>query len=228
MTFPTPTNGINSALAVNLSGTNLIQLGTQVVNSKTSQNTAPSGTQFNAWFSGSFPGGADYAALPGAGTGAAGATDGTQQYGLTLSLSGKTVNGVVLASTCQLTTTILDTQDNTVAQGSLNPVFVSYADPTSTTNVGSGGNANWKPSTASTGFPLPTNFNGQCASVSSTGLITAISVGQALIEVQYPFASNTLANMGAAGFGGSLAGGDSQDPVARQEIYAQVLVQVIP
>ena len=210
MSIPTPTNGINAAVAVSLAGTNLVQLGTPVVNSKTSQNTAPSGTQFAAWFSGGFPGGASFDAVPGAGTGAAGATDGTQQYGLTLSLSSKTLNGVVLSNSCVLTTTILDNQDNTQSQGTLSPLLVSYASPTASSN------SNWNPKTASTGFPVPTNSNGQVVTVSGS-TITAVSVGQAVIDVQFPFDSNTMTNMS----------GDSQDPVIRQAIYAQILVQVI-
>lgn len=220
MSFPTPTNGIGVPLVVTLTGTGLVKLASQLAKQTTSQNTAPSGTQFAAWFGGSFPGGADFDAVPGAGTGAAGATSGGIQYGLTLSLSA--AGG--FASTCQLTVVASDTQGNTE---SATPVYVSYADPTSTANVGLGGNANWRPSTASTGFPLPTNFNGQCASVSGSGLITAISVGQAIIEVQVPFAGNTLANMGSPA-PSSPTGGDSQDPVVRQDVYAQIVVQVVP
>lgn len=202
MPFPTPTNGIGVPLVVTLTGTGLVKLASQLAKSTTSQNTAPSGTQFAAWFGGSFPGGADFDATPGAGTGAAGATSGGKQYGLTLSLSA--AGG--FASTCQLTVVASDTQGNTE---SATPVYVSFADPTFT---------GFNPKTASTGFPIPTNSNGQVASVSGSGLITALNVGQAIIEVQVPFAGNTLTNMS----------GDSQDPVARQEVFAQVVVEVVP
>src|SRR6266851_5556987 len=107
MPFPNPTNGISSALAVSLSGTGLVQLGTQVQNSQTTQSAAAPGTSFAAWFSGAGIPGRSFAATPGAGTGAAGATDGTQIYGVTLSLASK--GG--FSPTVALTTTILDTQD---------------------------------------------------------------------------------------------------------------------
>jgi hypothetical protein len=207
MPIPTPTNGISSALAVSLSGTGLVQLGTQVQNSQTTQNVAAPGTNFAAWFSGAGIPGRSFAAVPGAGTGAAGATDGTAQYGLTLSLGSK--GG--FNPTCAVTTTILDTQDSTIAQGSLTPVFVSYASPSAVSN------SNCNPKTAATGFPVPTNSNGQVVTISGS-TITAVSVGQAVIDVQFPFASNTLTNMS----------GDSQDPVVRQNIFAQITVQVVP
>ena len=207
MPFPTPTNGISSALSVSLSGTGLVQLGTQVQNSQTTQNAAAPGTNFAAWFSAAGIPGRSFAAIPGAGTGAAGAVDGTQVYGVTLSVGSKGGFNPTVA----LTTTILDTQDNTIAQGSLTPLLVSYASPTVASN------SHWNPSTASTGFPVPTNSNGQVVTVSGS-TITAVSPGQAVIDVQFPFASNTLSNMS----------GDSQDPVIRQNIFAQIIVQVIP
>lgn len=212
MPIPTPTNGVGAALAVSLTGTNLIQLGTQVQGSVTTQNAAAPGTNFPAWFSGAGIPGRSFAAVPGAGqgsvgTGAAGATDGSQQYAVTLSLTSKGGFNPTIA----LTTTIVDTQNNTIAQGALPPVIVSFASPTTVSN------SHWNPSTANTGFPIPTNSNGQVVTISGS-TITAVGVGQAYVEVEYPFASNTLTNMS----------GDSQDPVVRQNVRANVLVQVIP
>lgn len=207
MPIPTPTNGISAGVCVSLTGTNLFQLGSQVQGSTTTQNSAAPGTNYAAWFSAAGIQGRSFAATPGAGTGAAGAIDGSAFYGLTLSLTSK--GG--FNPTCALTTTITDTQNNTVAQGSLSPVLVSYASPTVASN------SHWNPSTANTGFPVPTNSNGQVVTVSGS-TITAVSVGQAVIDVQFPFANNTLTNMS----------GDSQDPVVRQNIFATIVVQVVP
>jgi hypothetical protein len=206
MSIPTPTNGQGTALVVTVSGTNVIRLGSQLIPAVASQT--PAAIALPAWFGAGNSLAGSFAARPGVvdangNTLPAGSTSGANQYGLTLSLSAS--GG--FAATCQLTVQAYDEEGNTESDTGVN--YVSYADPEFT---------GFSPSTASTGFPLPTNFDGSAADVSSTGLITAEAVGQAIIEVQVPFALNTLANMA----------GDSQDPMVRQMVYAQIVVQVIP
>lgn len=222
MSFPSPTSGLATACAVTLTGTGLVKLGSQLVNQSSAQNTAPSGVQFKAWFdAASFPGGASFDAVSGVGGAGTGPTSGGKQYGLTLSLSA--TGG--FATTCQLTVQATDVVGAATASTGVN--YVSFADPVSSANVGAGGNANWRPSTASTGFPLPTNSNGQIASVSGSGLITALAVGQAIIEVQVPFALNTIPNMGSPA-PASPTGGASNDPQVHDKVFSQVVVQVVP
>lgn len=206
MSFPTPTNGIGVPLVVTVTGSGLVKLGSQLAKSTTTQNTG-SGSQFAAWFSGSTPGGADFSATPGAGTGAAGATPGGNQYGLTLSLSA--TGG--FATTCQLSLVASDTQGNTE---SATGTYLCYNDPAFT---------GFNPKTASTGFPVPTHTDGRVASVSlSGGLITALAVGQAIVEIQVPFAGNTEGSFAA------INSGDSVGSEVRQMDYAQIVVQVVP
>ena len=96
------------------------------------------------------------------------------QYALTLSLASKTINGVSYHNTCQLTTTIKDVA-NTTFSGTNSPVYKSYANP-------SGGFYNPSNFTPPAGSPA---YSGQIASVSGSGLITALHVGQCIIEVEF-------------------------------------------
>lgn len=204
MSFPSPTSGLGTAAVVTCSGTGLVKLGSQLSQADSAaQATAPSGVQFNAWFdAGSFPGGAYFAASSGVGATGTAPTAGGNQYGLTLSLSA--AGG--FASTCQLTVQATDVAGKAVADTGVE--YVSYANPTG---------AFFNPKTASTGFPVPTHTNGSVASVSGSGLITAIAVGQAVIEVQVPFALNTIGTMSVG-----------PQTVVQEAVYAQIVVQVIP
>jgi hypothetical protein len=121
------------------------------------------------------------------------------QYSLQLSLS----SAGSLSNTCQLTTVIKDVANTTQSQ-TQSPVYKSYNDPAA-------GSPSWyRPSRGTAG---PETYNDNVASVSSTGLVTAIAKGQAIIEVQYPVFSNTLGDQANSG-----------DPVMM--IYAQVIVVV--
>jgi hypothetical protein len=129
------------------------------------------------------------------------------QYALTLSLSGAAPN----FSTCQLTTVLKDVKNNTYStSNSANIVYRSYNDPAA------GSPAWYRPSNGTAG---PATYNANVASVSSTGLITAISKGQAVIEVLFPtfdFVGSTVDPEPAQNFG---------NPI--QAIYCQILVTVI-
>lgn len=117
------------------------------------------------------------------------------QYSLQLSLSSK--GG--LSNTCQLSTVIKDVANTTVSQ-SQSPVYKSYNYPLA-------GSPAWYNPKRQAGY------NDNVASVTSGGLITAVAVGQAIIEVQYPFAANTLGTF-------------SQTGNPQEAIYAQIVVQV--
>jgi hypothetical protein len=148
----------------------------------------------------------DTRGLNGEGYGAVASTNHpVAQYALTLSLSGATYGGTVYADTCQLTTVLKDVANTTYTPvGS--PVYKSYNDPAA------GAPAWYRPSAFA-------GYNGSVASVSSTGLITGLALGQAVIEVQFPTLDFASA---AADPEPSQASGD---PV--QMIYAQIVVTVV-
>ena len=150
----------------------------------------------------------------GQGIGAVPATNMPQaQYSLTLSVAGTAPN----SATCQLTTVLKDVANTTYTPvGS--PVYLSYMDPLAANNE-----STWyKPSP----FVPPSSspaYNGSIASVSSSGLITALAVGQAIVEVQFPTFDNTIGNQ--------TGGTTNPNPTAYnplQMIYAQIIVTVVP
>ncbi len=145
----------------------------------------------------------------GQGIGACATSDDPQaQYELTLSLGSKTVNGVAYSNTCQLTTILKDVLSNTYAtSGSV--VYHSYGNP-----VG----AWYNPSNGISGNGLLANqvaYSAVTASVSGSGLVTGLHVGQAVIGVQYPVFDNNLGNESTMG-----------NP--QEMIFAQIVVNVIP
>lgn len=117
------------------------------------------------------------------------------QYALTLSLAG--------TATCQLTTVIKDVANTTISQVGT-PVYKSYNNPAA------GSPAWYHPSPAT----IASNaYNANVASVSSSGLITAIAKGQAIIEVQFPVFDNTL-------------GTDTPTGNPKEMIFVQIIVTV--
>ena len=122
------------------------------------------------------------------------------QYALTLSLTSQTIGLVSYSNTCQLTTVLKDAANTTYSpKGS--PTYMSYNDPAN-------GAPSWyKPSVFVHAAASSPTYNGSVASVSSSGLITALSIGQAILEIQFPF--------------GDASSG--QDPV----VYAQIILNVI-
>lgn len=116
------------------------------------------------------------------------------QYALSMN-----VGGTPNAATCQLTATAVDAKNNAYSTvGSF--IYKSYNNP-------SAGSPAWY---------NPKNFgtyNANVASVSSSGLITAVAPGQAIIEVQFPVFDNTLGTF-------------SQTGNPQEMIYAQIVVTV--
>jgi hypothetical protein len=187
-----PTDGLNVAAYVQVTGTNITNCaggGLTIATEATANDTT---------------------GLNGQGYGAVASTHHpVAQYALQLSLSGKTIGGTVYASTCQLNTVLKDVA-NTTYSGIQSPTYKSYNDPLA-------GNPAWyRPSNGQAG---PETYNPNVASVSSTGLITAIAKGQAIIEVQYPtfdFVQSSLDPEPTQASG---------DPV--QMVYCQIVVTVV-
>lgn len=188
----TPTDGKGVAAYVQVTGTNITNCasgGTTVATEATPNDTR---------------------GLNGQGYGAVASTNHpVAQYALTLSLASKTYGGTVYSNTCQLTTVLKDVTNTTYTPvGS--PVYKSYNDPLASSP------AWYRPSRGTAG---PETYNENVASVSSSGLITAIAAGSAVIEVQFPTfdfvaASNDPEPTQASG-----------DPVMM--IYCQILVSVV-
>ena len=126
----------------------------------------------------------------------AGTTAGGHQYHLDLSVS--SAGGY--AATCQLTTTIVDVKGNTYTPVN-SVVYKSYNDPT-------GAWYNPKPFGS---------YSAVVASVSASGLITALNPGQAIIEVQFPAFDDT-----------QTPETDSDTGNPEEMIYSQVEVRVHP
>lgn len=165
----TPTDGLNVAAFVQVTGTNITNCasgGLTVATEATANDTR---------------------GLNGEGYGAVASTNHpVAQYALTLSLSGATYGGTVYASTCQLTTVLKDVANTTYTGLVGSAVYKSYNNPAS------GSPAWYRPS------PF-TGYAADVASVSAGGLITALAKGQATISVQFPVFDNTLGNSSQTG-----------------------------
>ena len=167
-----------------------------------------------------FPQGQGVGASSGTPTGAP-----VAQYALTLSLGAKTYAGVSYHATCQLTPALVDVKNN-----SYSPVgsetYISYNNPSTD---GDGDAPAWY-------NPNPFgSYNADVASVSSSGLITALNVGQAIIEVQFPTFDNTLSSPAAGGaypgdvpsLGSNADGGTPVQFNPNEMVYAQIIVTVL-
>lgn len=202
-----PTDGLGVAAFVQVTGTNITNRSGGGLTPATEATYA--GT--------SAANGQGYGAVAGVRATPPGTSYPVAQYALTLSLSGKTIAGVTYASTCSLVTVLKDVANTTYTPvGTV--VYKSYNDPLSTQT-----SPPWyRPSNAISGNGLLANqtaYNANVASVSSLGVITAIAVGQAIIEVQFPtfdFAGSALDPEPTQ---------NSGDPV--QMIYAQIVVTVV-
>jgi hypothetical protein len=151
-----PTDGLNVAAYVQVTGTN-------ITNRASGGLTVATEATAN-----------DTTGLNGQGYGAVASTNHpVAQYALTLSLASKTIGGTAYHNTCQLTSVLKDVANTTYTRlGSA--VYKSYNDPDA-------GTPSWfKPS------PFAGYSDGSVASVSSSGLITGLALGQAIIEVQFP------------------------------------------
>lgn len=124
-------------------------------------------------------------------------------YSLTLSVSAAGGH----AATCQLTASLVDVSNTAYSPtGS----FVYHSD-----NNPSSGSPSWyRPSVGSAGGSQA--YSGDVASISSSGLITALNPGMAKIFIYFPTFDNTLGNM------------TGNYPVPQESIFAAINVQVIP
>ncbi len=96
------------------------------------------------------------------------------QYALQLSLSSKTIGGTAYHNTCQLTTVLKDVANTTYSGPVNSPTYKSYADPDA-------GSPSWFRPSQFAGYS-----DGSVMSVSSSGLVTALALGQGILEVQFP------------------------------------------
>jgi hypothetical protein len=132
------------------------------------------------------------------------------QYSLRLSV-GATAG---LAATCQLTGSVVDVSNTAVTGPTGGFLFHSYNNP-------SNGSPSWyKPNPFSSTEPS-ISYNADVASVSSSGLVTALHPGQAIVEVQAPTFGN-----GITGPTGP-TGPDSEENIPEM-VFAQIIVQVQP
>jgi len=190
----TPTDGFNVAAYVQVTGTNVVN-----------NSGGSSATQGTA----GFPLGQGIGAAPSS-------KHPVAQYELTLSLSsalaGPTGYTVQYYNTCQLTTVLKDVA-NTSYTPAGSPVYKSYGNPAF---------SGYNPSNAISGNGLLKNqvaYSALIASVSGSGLVTSLHVGQTIVEVQFPTFDFVQSSIDPEPIQAS------GDPV--QMIYAQIIVNVI-
>jgi hypothetical protein len=119
----------------------------------------------------------------------AGTTPGGHQYALSMN-----IGGTPAAATCQLTTTITDVKGTTYSTvGS--PVYKAYC-----------------PASAPA-HPATVGSPDLVATVSGSGLITAVAKGVVIVEVQFPTYDNT-------------EGADTTTSNPKDMIYSQIIVTV--
>ena len=198
-----PTTGLGVAAYVQVSGVNVTPAG--------GLTGAPTNDAIGGATSG-YPQGQGSGASPSANHPVA-------QYALTLSLSGKTVNGVLYASKAELAAVLKDVANNTITNGGYNQtdvVWEAYCAPAPNTE------AWYRPNNGTAG---PNTYNA-CVVTLGAGygtydadvVVTANAVGQCIVEAQFPFADNTLGDNDGYNI-------PEQTPV--QMIYAQIIVTVI-
>lgn len=142
------------------------------------------------------------------------------QYSLTLSLTGKTVNGVKYNSSAELVAVLKDVANTTIVNGGYNQtdvVWEAYCAPAPNTE-------GWyRPNNGTAG---PNTYNA-CVVTLGAGygtydadvVVTANAVGQCIVEAQFPTFDNTLGDNDGYNI-------PEQTPVMM--IYAQIIVTVIP
>ena len=150
-------------------------------------------------------------------TGAAGKNQPVAQYSLTLSLSGKTINGVAYDKSCGLVGSVVDVSGTTIPNSEYNlanfiwTAYQSYsADTWYRPNAGTAG---------------PNTYNGQVLSLGSSYgtydadvVVTANAVGQCVLECSYPTFDNSL---------GDNTGYNPEEKTPDMAIYAQLVVTVV-
>jgi hypothetical protein len=191
----TPTDGLNVAAYVQVTGTNITNCAggglTPGTESTPNDTTGLNGQGYGAVASTNHP---------------------VAQYALKLSLSGATIGGTAYFSTCQLTTVLKDVANTTyTTSNTSNIVYKSYNDPSA------GSPAWYNPSTFSSLDKPKVNYNnGNVVSVSSSGLITALATGQAIVEVQFPTFDDVMTPQD-----------DHTTGNPTMMIYAQIVVEVV-
>jgi len=203
-----PTDGLNVAAFVQVTGTNITNCnggGLTVANEATYPGTevAPGNGQ-------------GYGAVAGVRATPPGTSYPVAQYALQLSLGAKTYLGTAYAATCQLAVQLKDVA-NTTYSTTTTPTYKSYGNPGT---VGPNGRAYSNYSDTTSTSPA---YSANIASVSGSGLITGLAIGQCIVEVQFP----------TFDFNGGITSTNpegeptqaSGDPVMM--IYAQILVQVV-
>ena len=207
-----PTTGLGVAAYVHVSGTNIQPAG--------GLTGAPANDAIGGASSG-FPQGQGTGAVPNAAGSPAGAPGRpVAQYSLTLSLSGKTVNGVKYNSECLATASLVDVADNAVLTSEYyvdNFVWEAYCAP------GPGVEGWYRPNNGTAG---PATYNACVVTLGAAygtydveDVIIANAAGQCIVEVMYPTFDNSLGDNDGYNV-------DEQTPIMK--IYAQIIVTVIP
>jgi hypothetical protein len=198
-----PTTGLGVAAYVHVSGVNVTPAG-GLTGGPTNDPIGPTS---------GFPQGQGTGAVPSTGHPVA-------QYALTLSLSGATVDGVLYASSAELTASVVDCA-NTAQTGAyeVDAVWEAYCAPAPNTEgwyrpnnfVPPGKSPKYDAATVILGTPYGT--------YDADVVVTANAVGQCIVEAQWPTFDNDLGdNDGYAR--------PTETPIMM--IYAQVVVTVIP
>jgi hypothetical protein len=167
-----PTDGLSTAVAVQVSGTGVTALHTPGAPGTASINAGP--------------------------------------YSVTLSVSAAGGN----ASSVVLTPVLVDAKNNSYSATSASWVYRSYNDPQITESTFS----SLSPSVSYTAKVASVGASG-----ASTVTVTALAVGQAIIEVEYPTFDNTEGSITVGNLGGASAG----TTVPKDAIYTQVIVTVV-
>jgi hypothetical protein len=219
-----PTNGVGTPCYVQVSGVGIGPVGIDLTNQDPNPRASVA-VQSNAF--GQV--GQGHGATPGA----AGSSHPIAQYGLTLSLSGATVNGVTYPTATEVIATVVDVLNDPITVSEYyvdNFVWQSLGCPRSDNSYYKRSNSfvstTAAPASKSPAYPgagsatpsvvvLGTAYGSYLADV----VITAKCVGQAVVEVFFPTYDNSLGD-------NSGYNEPSQNPV--MGIYAQVVVQVIP
>jgi len=196
-----PTTGLGIPCYVHVSGINVQPAG--------GLTGAPSNTPIGS--TGGFPQGQGSGASPSK------PSSPVAQYSLTLSLSGKTINGVAYAKSCGLLGAVVDVSDTVIPNSEYTLAnFVWQAYQSFSTDTW------YRPNAGTAG---PNTYNGEVVSLGASYgtydadvVVTANAVGQCVVECQYPTFDNSL---------GDNTGYNPEEKSPDMMIYAQIIVTVV-
>jgi len=199
-----PTNGLGVPLYVHVSGTNVQNSGNLT------------GGPTNAAIGGSTSG-VPQGQGSGPQTGGAGSYKPVAQYSLTLSLAGKTYNGVAYHNSVALIGSVVDVSGTTIPNSEYTLAnFIWEAYQSFSKDLW------YRPNAGTAG---PNTYNGEVVSLGASYgtydadiVVTANAVGQCVVECSYPFADNSL---------GDNTGYNPEDEQPIMAIYAQIVVTVV-